>query len=61
MARTVKLSKRSCQPKPAIWLSLSYPLIKKEVSQISQPLYFTGAGTGGRTPGLLITNQLLYH
>lgn len=34
---------------------------KNGVSLISQPLDFTGAGTGGRTPGLLITNQLLYH
>jgi integrase len=43
--------------------SLTQSLTQEEekVSLISYPLGFPGAGTGGRTPGLLITNQLLYH
>ncbi len=37
------------------------PQQKKWLASIGLLLVFTGAGTGGRTPDLLITNQLLYH
>ena len=33
----------------------------KRLANKGQPLVITGAGTGIRTPDLLITNQLLYH
>ena len=48
-------------PAPSNLLAQMLAQNKNGVSRLSQPLDFLGAGTGGRTPGLLITNQLLYH
>jgi hypothetical protein len=57
------------EPEEMIWISelekfdpgVWYPEIKMGLANLANPMNFTGAGTGGRTPGLLITNQLLYH